>query len=119
MTEHKEVEPTKIDMFEDWLIRNMPAGTVIGEPTWWAKKIRNVLSYEKLEPNAITIPTAEYEQLKSDAERLHWIDDEVEKSGTVSFEKYSNGISLYSASTEIMQDMPNVREAIDQARNKV
>ena len=33
-------------LLEEWLIKNMPPATVIGDPKWWAKRIRNVLSYE-------------------------------------------------------------------------
>lgn len=35
-----------VGLLEDWLIRNMPADTVIGDPKWWARQIRKVLSYE-------------------------------------------------------------------------
>jgi hypothetical protein len=31
------------ESFEQWLERNMPAGTVIGDPLWWAPKIRKAL----------------------------------------------------------------------------
>ena len=33
-------------LLEEWLIENMPPATVIGDPKWWAKRIRNVLGYE-------------------------------------------------------------------------
>ena len=33
-------------LLEEWLNVNMPSGTIIGDPKWWAKKIRNVLGYE-------------------------------------------------------------------------
>ena len=31
------------ESFEQWLSREMPAGTVIGDPLWWAPKIRKAL----------------------------------------------------------------------------
>lgn len=30
---------TELELFKTWLEREMPAGTVIGDPAWWAKKI--------------------------------------------------------------------------------
>ncbi len=33
-------------LIEEWLNVNMPSGTIIGDPKWWAKNIRKVLSYE-------------------------------------------------------------------------
>jgi len=39
---------------EDYLSREMPAGTVIGDPKWWAAKIANALAkQEQREPVAI------------------------------------------------------------------
>jgi len=32
---------------EDYLSREMPAGTVIGDPKWWAGKIANVLAKQE------------------------------------------------------------------------
>lgn len=34
-----------VSTLEDWLTINMPSGTVIGNPLWWARKIRNVLAF--------------------------------------------------------------------------
>jgi len=31
------------ESFEQWLSREMPAGTVIGDPLWWAPKMRKAL----------------------------------------------------------------------------
>lgn len=28
-----------LQRFTDWLVREMPAGTLIGDPTWWARKL--------------------------------------------------------------------------------
>jgi hypothetical protein len=33
------------ESFEQWLLREMPAGTVIGDPLWWAPKIRKALQH--------------------------------------------------------------------------
>ena len=32
---------------EDYLSREMPAGTVIGDPKWWAGKIANLLAKQE------------------------------------------------------------------------
>jgi hypothetical protein len=34
-----------VETLENWLSTNMPEGTVIGDPLWWARKIRNVIAY--------------------------------------------------------------------------
>jgi hypothetical protein len=40
-------EKTKeVDAFSDWLAREMPGGTVIGDPRWWASRIFNRLCPE-------------------------------------------------------------------------
>lgn len=38
--------PKENQLLENWLNINMPAGTEIGDPKWWAIRIRNVLSCE-------------------------------------------------------------------------
>lgn len=38
---------------EDWLTINMPSGTFIGDPLWWARKIRNVLAFTENNKQAI------------------------------------------------------------------
>jgi hypothetical protein len=34
------------ESFERWLEREMPAGTVIGDPKWWANKLRKAVREE-------------------------------------------------------------------------
>jgi hypothetical protein len=34
-----------VTSLEEWIVTNMPAGTVIGDPNWWARKINNVLGF--------------------------------------------------------------------------
>jgi hypothetical protein len=43
LSEIGKCEP--VETLEKWLSINMPAGTVIGDPLWWARKIRNVIAY--------------------------------------------------------------------------
>lgn len=38
------------DNFIDWLSREMPAGTVIGDPKWWAKRILKVIRTPSPQP---------------------------------------------------------------------
>jgi hypothetical protein len=35
------------ESFEQWLAREMPAGTVISDPLWWAPKIRKALQHSE------------------------------------------------------------------------
>lgn len=35
------------ELFEDWIAREMPSGTVISDPLWWAGKIRKALKAEQ------------------------------------------------------------------------
>ena len=35
-----------MDNFEKWLCREMPAGTVIGNPSWWAPRIMKAAQAE-------------------------------------------------------------------------
>lgn len=34
-------------VLEDYLIREMPEGTIIGNPKWWAEKLANVLAKQQ------------------------------------------------------------------------
>lgn len=36
---------TADELFAQWLAREMPANTVIGDPAWWAPRIKNALLY--------------------------------------------------------------------------
>lgn len=52
---------------EDYLSREMPAGTVIGDPKWWAGKIANVLAkQEQGEPVAWVDLLKDAEQIVKD-----------------------------------------------------
>lgn len=43
----------EVASLEDWLTINMPSGTFIGDPLWWARKIRNVLAFTERNKQAI------------------------------------------------------------------
>lgn len=43
----------EVSCFDDWLTREMPAGTVIGDPLWWAPRIRKALAAEDADLRAL------------------------------------------------------------------
>ena len=39
MSDDKKLEPVAFEVFQDWLEKEMPFETVIGDPKWWARHI--------------------------------------------------------------------------------
>lgn len=48
--------PSVSEAFADWLRREMPAGTVIGNPDWWARRIQPFLLAAAPAPSQGTTP---------------------------------------------------------------
>jgi len=59
-------------LLEDWLKVNMPSGTEINDPMWWAKRIRIILNYEKAQ---LTTAKPSTNSDDKDAERYRYIRD--------------------------------------------
>lgn len=45
--------PVVAESFADWLAREMPAGTVIGDPAWWAVKIGRAFAAAPASPQPV------------------------------------------------------------------
>lgn len=45
-------EAVDISNLDEWLDNNMPSGTIIGDPKWWARKIRNVIAFTEPDQTA-------------------------------------------------------------------
>jgi hypothetical protein len=68
------------------------------------------------QPDTITLPITEYEQLKKDIDRMNWLDQEIRLNGTVHFDRHGiEWTKLFSISTQKMKQQPTARAAIDQA----
>lgn len=52
-------------LFEEWLCREMPAGTIIGDPKWWAPRIAKAAALLAAAP-AVREPSSDYLQQKRD-----------------------------------------------------
>ena len=69
-----------MDNFEKWLCREMPAGTVIGNPSWWAPRIMKAAQAEAQQTIAAPVinqqpasepDTSESREAEIDKERHH------------------------------------------------
>jgi hypothetical protein len=116
---------------EEWLVTNMPAGTVIGDPKWWARKINNVLGYLAAPQQAIpsgwisvddTLPSNPEERvlaIETDGEvyRLYyrdgkWLDiDGYELLAVHAWMEFPEVYDLSASPTSPQQAIPSVRLA--------
>ena len=113
MTEPKEVEPVAAAPKTIWLqVGDEPISYVEaiddGDISWCADKVFEYdIEYRLVEPNTTAIPTAEYEQLKADAELLDWLSDKNQNIGNVELP------------TEcVVQNLHSLRDAIRCAKAK-
>jgi len=81
---------------EEWLVTNMPAGTVIGDPKWWARKINNVLGYLAAPQQAIPSVIVSVNHMKESNGNQWWT---VNLSRNVD-DKPWDGIDVYTDKIE-------------------
>ena len=101
--------------FTEWLENTMPAGTVIGNPRWWAERILGVLNLTN-QAAEIERLKAELAECKEDAERYRWLrkgaSDEVAVVCGLGAMDYGMSAVAYTYSEEI--DGDDLDATIDQ-----
>jgi len=64
---------TSKEQFTRWLCSEMPAGSVIGNPAWWAKRVWDRVHGTPPEANGIKPVAIVVEQLDDNEARVRWI----------------------------------------------
>lgn len=107
-------EPINFKDFDEWMHRELPAGTIIGDPGWWAVKIHN----KWMPPPLPKVEPVD----KLDAERLDWIEEKFFASSWNGVVGSGNATSWRIAGdyrhTVALLTKDDFREAIDAARSK-